>query len=83
MTPTGKKTFVFEQSLNNQTIRRAIGEVTAWSIDAARTEAKRFSLMLDAGTDPRELERQAADRKARENAEAEERTIAAGKAARR
>ena len=47
VTPTGKKTFVFEQSLNNQTIRRAIGEVSAWSIDAARTEAKRLSLMLE------------------------------------
>ena len=83
VTPTGKKTFVFEQSLNNQTIRLAIGEVTAWSIDYARTEAKRLSLMLDAGIDPRELAREQAESKVRENAEAEERAIAAGKAARR
>ena len=61
VTPTGKKTFVFEQSLNNQTIRRSIGEVTAWSIADARTEAKQLSLMLDAGTDPRELEREQAE----------------------
>ena len=77
VTPTGKKTFVFEQSLNNQTIRRAIGEVTAWSIDAARTEAKRLSLMLDAGTDPRELAREQAEAKAVEAARKAAATAAA------
>ena len=83
VTPTGKKTFVFEQSLKNRTIRRPIGDVTAWSITGARTEAKRLSLMLDAGTDPRELEREQAERKTRENADAEERAIAADTAAQR
>ena len=78
VTPTGKKTFVFEQSLNNQTIRRPIGEVSAWSIDAARTEAKRLSLMLDAGTDPRELAREQAEAKA---AEAERKAAATAAAA--
>ncbi len=55
---TGAKTFVFEAKLNRQTIRRAIGDVRAWSIEAARTEANRLRVMLDGGTDPRELERQ-------------------------
>ena len=44
--------------LNRQTIRRTIGDVRAWSIEAARTEANRLRVMFDGGTDPRELERQ-------------------------
>ena len=76
VTPTGKKTFVFEQSLKNTTIRRSIGEVTAWSIEAARTEAKRLSLLLDAGTDPRELAREQAEAKAAAKAEAQALAVA-------
>jgi integrase len=60
VSPAGAKTFVFEQRLNGKTMRRAIGDVTAWTIDEARIEAKRLSVMLDAGTDPRELEREKA-----------------------
>ena len=55
---TGAKAFVFEAKLNRQTIRRTIGDVRAWTIDAARKEVNRLRLTLDAGTDPRELERQ-------------------------
>ena len=58
VTNTGAKSFVFEAKLDRQTIRRTIGDVRAWSIDAARTEANRLRVMLDGGTDPRELERQ-------------------------
>ena len=53
----GAKSFVFEAKLNRQTIRRTIGDVRAWSIDAARNEANRLRVTLDAGTDPREVER--------------------------
>ena len=56
VTPTGAKSFVFEQSLRNKTIRRTIGSTDAWTIDAARTEAKRLSMLLDSGVDPRELQ---------------------------
>jgi len=55
----GAKSFVFEAKLNKQTIRRTIGNVKSWTIDAARTEANRLRVTLDAGDDPRELERQA------------------------
>jgi len=34
--PQGVKAFVFEAKLNRQTIRRTIGDVRAWTIDAAR-----------------------------------------------
>ncbi len=54
---TGAKSFVFEAKLDRKTIRRTIGDVRAWSIDAARTETNRLRVMLDSGTDPRELER--------------------------
>jgi integrase len=82
VTPAGSKAFVFEQSLNNRTIRRTIGSVDAWTIDDARTEAKRLSLLLDAGTDPRELEREQAEAKAATVArKTEERTAAAAKMA--
>ena len=55
--PDGIKAFVFEAKLNRQTIRRTIGDVRAWTIEAARTEANRLRVSLDAGTDPREVAR--------------------------
>ena len=55
--PDGFKSFVFEAKLNRQTIRRTIGDVRAWTIEAARIEANRLRVTLDAGDDPRELER--------------------------
>ena len=58
VTAAGAKSFVFEAKLNRQTIRRTIGDVRAWSIEAARTEANRLRVMFDGGTDPREVERQ-------------------------
>ncbi len=63
VTPNGAKSYVFEQSLKNRTIRRTIGNVTAYSIEDARAEAKRLSVLLDAGTDPRELEREQSEAK--------------------
>lgn len=57
VTAAGAKSFVFEAKLNRQTIRRTIGDVRAWSIEAARNEANRMRVTLDGGDDPRELER--------------------------
>lgn len=64
VTNTGAKSFVFEAKLNRQTIRRTIGDVRAWTIEAARAEANRLRVTLDAGQDPRELERQEQEAKA-------------------
>ena len=55
---TGAKSFVFEAKLNRRTIRRTIGDVRAWSIEAARIEANKLRVTLDGGDDPREIERQ-------------------------
>src|SRR5690606_22915834 len=58
VTAAGAKSFVFEGKLNRKTIRRTIGDVRAWSITQARVEANRLRVLLDAGNDPRELDRQ-------------------------
>ena len=58
VTAAGAKSFVFEAKLNRQTIRRTIGDVKLWSIEQARTEARRLAVVLDNGQDPREIERQ-------------------------
>lgn len=71
VTAKGAKSFVFEQSLKNRTIRRTIGSVDAHTIDEARAKAKGLSVLLDAGADPRELDREKAKVKARKAEEAE------------
>ena len=58
VTSAGAKSFVFEAKLNRQTIRRTIGDVRAWNIEQARTEARRLAVVLDGGQDPREIDRQ-------------------------
>lgn len=66
VTAGGAKSYVFEKKLDGQTIRRTIGSVKDWPLDApddgkdaksARREARRLAVMLDGGTDPREVER--------------------------
>lgn len=75
VTSTNAKAYVFEAKLNRQTIRRTIGDVRSWRIDAARQEANRLRVLLDSGNDPRELERAAADAKAAKTAEAAARAL--------
>lgn len=72
-TPTGRKTYVFEARLNGSTIRINIGTLADWPIEKARTQAQELKRLVDAGTDPREVER---DRQA---AAAEKKTAAAAK----
>jgi integrase len=61
VTTNGAKSFVFEAKLQRQTIRRTIGDVRSWTIEAARSEANRLRVLIDKGSDPRELERQQAE----------------------
>lgn len=58
VTKTGAKSFVFEAKLNRNTIRPTIGDVKSWTIEQARMEARRMSVMVDNGQDPREVARQ-------------------------
>lgn len=58
VTPTGRKTYVFESRLHGDTIRVTIGTAADWPIEKTRGEAQRLKVLVDSGTDPRELERQ-------------------------
>ncbi len=58
VTPTGRKTYVFESRLNGATLRLNIGTATDWPIEKARGEAQRLKVLVDSGQDPREIERQ-------------------------
>jgi len=67
VTPTGRKTYIFESRLNGSTIRINIGTLAA-TIEQARTKARELAVMVDSGIDPRQvaLDQQAAaaDKKA-------------------
>ena len=57
-TPTGRKTYVFESRMHGATVRITIGAVADWPLGEARTRAQELKRLTDAGTDPREVERQ-------------------------
>ena len=77
--PQGVKAFVFEAKLNRQTIRRTIGDVRAWSIEDARTEARALAKTVKSDKqDPRELERQQAAAKAADIAAAAAHAVTVG-----
>lgn len=70
VTANGAKSFVFEAKLNRKTVRKTIGDVREWSIDGpegstnARSESNRLRVILDTGSDPRLIERQAKEAEA-------------------
>ena len=49
----GSKSFVFNGKLAGKDMRITIGSVSAWGIDEARAEARRFKTSIDKGIDPR------------------------------
>jgi integrase len=57
-TPKGRKTYAFESRLHGATVRITIGDVAAWTLEAARQRANALRQQTDAGIDPREVERQ-------------------------
>ena len=56
VTSAGAKSYVFETSMHNKTIRVTIGDVRTWTIGKAQAEARRLRTLTDQGIDPR-LER--------------------------
>ena len=74
VTPTGRKTYVFESRLKGKTIRVNIGTLAA-TLEEARAKANALTVLVDAGTDPREVER------ARDAAKASAKAAAALRAA--
>ena len=78
VTPTGRKTYVFESRLHGDTIRVTIGTATDWPIEKARGEAQRLKVLVDSGQDPREIERQQQADKAAAKAAATAKALTVG-----
>ena len=55
VTSSGAKSYIFETSLNNKTIRITIGDIRTYSIKAAQVEATNLKAMTDKGIDPRQV----------------------------
>lgn len=59
LTPDGKPSYIFQGRYQEKTIRLTIGGVEAWSIPQAQEKARELQRMIDNGTDPRDLKRDA------------------------
>lgn len=55
VTAAGTRSYIFETSLHNKTIRLTIGDIRTWSVIKAQEEATRLKVLTDQGIDPREL----------------------------
>ena len=51
----GTKNYIFQAKLKGEVIRITIGSTSAWSLSAAQSEARRLSVILDNGQDPRQV----------------------------
>ncbi len=58
-TPAGKPAYVFQSVYQGKTVRLTIGNPDVWSIEQARDKAKALQRLIDDGTDPRDLKRDA------------------------
>lgn len=58
VTAAGARAYIFESRLFGKTIRLTIGDVRAWDLGRARTEAARLKTLIDDGKDPREVRAQ-------------------------
>lgn len=64
--PSGGKSYIFQAKIRGQVVRIKIGDPAAWTISAARAEARRLKVIIDNGQDPRQVK---ADELATEQAE--------------
>ena len=48
--------YIFQAKVKSKTMRLTIGKVSAWTIDAAKAEARRLQVEIDKGYDPRQQE---------------------------
>lgn len=55
VTANGAKSYIFETSLNNKTIRMTIGDIRTYSIKAAQEEAIDLKAQINKGIDPRQV----------------------------
>lgn len=81
-TPGGKKAFILQSRFAGKVIRITIADVGAITLAEARNEARRLTLLIEQGIDPREQKRQIvaeqnAARVERERKEAEQQVLSA------
>ncbi len=79
-TPTGRKTYAFESRLHGKTLRIGIGPVEVWTLEQAREQARNYSVLVDKGQDPRELERQQQHQAEKRKAAAKVQAVTVGEA---
>jgi len=54
-TINGAKSYIYQVKIGGKSARLTIGDVKAWSIEGAKTEARRLQVLIDGGFDPREV----------------------------
>ena len=57
------KVYIFQSLVDGKSLRIKIGDVDAWDIDKARTEARNLQTIIDKGIDPREAKAEQAEAK--------------------
>ena len=81
VTAKGAKSFVFQTKTKERAFfSRTIGYVKTWTIEQARTEARRLAVTLDNGQDPRELERQQLEQQAAQRQQEQAQAVTVGEA---
>lgn len=80
VTPTGRKTYAFESRLHGKTLRIGIGPAEAWTLEQAREQARSYSVLVDKGQDPRELEREQKHQAEKRKAAAKVQAVTVGEA---
>lgn len=59
----GAKVYIFQSLVDSKSLRIKIGDVDAWDINKARTEARNLQTLIDKGIDPREAKAEQAEAK--------------------
>jgi integrase len=54
-TSMGAKSYIYQAKVKGKSMRLTIGNVSVWSIAAAKTEARRLQILIDNGNDPRQV----------------------------
>jgi len=54
-TINGAKSYIYQVKIRGKSVRITIGDIKTWSIEGAKTEARRLQVLIDGGFDPRQV----------------------------
>ena len=54
-TAAGSKSYIFQAKIHGKSARITIGDVSIWNIPKAQKEARRLQILIDQGSDPRQI----------------------------